>query len=121
MKKIFSAMVVVAALLAGYSAYSGQNSNELTDIALANVEALAQSSGDNYEITCATKTEEVDEKATCQSDETNLKLFVGTIYSRTNGPKQSYYKGRRGKEYSSRVDLEGTDINDVETKKCSEN
>ena len=120
MKKIFSAMVVVAALLAGYSAYSGQNSNELTDVALANVEALAQSNGDNDEITCGTHTEEVNEKETCQSEDTNHKLFVGTIYSRTNGPKQFYYKGRIGKEYSSRDDLEGTDINDVETKKCSE-
>ena len=43
MKKIFSTMVVVA-LFAGYSAYNEQNSNELSDVALANVEAFA---GDN--------------------------------------------------------------------------
>lgn len=41
MKKIFSTMAVAAALFAGYCAYSGQNSNELSDVALANVEALA--------------------------------------------------------------------------------
>lgn len=46
MKKIFSAMVVAATLFAGYNAYSGQNGNELTDVALANVEALA-SEGDS--------------------------------------------------------------------------
>ena len=43
MKKLFSTMAVASALFAGYNAYSGQNSNELTDIALANVEALATS------------------------------------------------------------------------------
>ncbi len=30
-------MAIAAALFAGYSAYNSQNSNELTDIALANV------------------------------------------------------------------------------------
>ena len=43
MKKIFSTVAIVAALFAGYSAYNAQNSNELSDIALANVEALAGS------------------------------------------------------------------------------
>lgn len=37
MKKLFSTMAVAAALFAGYSAYNGQNSNELTDVALANM------------------------------------------------------------------------------------
>ena len=37
MKKIFYTMAIAAALFAGYSAYNSQNSNELTDIALANV------------------------------------------------------------------------------------
>lgn len=43
MKKIFSTVAIAAALFAGYSAYNTQNNNELTDIALANVEALAAS------------------------------------------------------------------------------
>ena len=46
MKKIFYTMAVAAALFAGYSAYNAQNSNELTDVAFANVEALA----DNQEV-----------------------------------------------------------------------
>lgn len=58
MKKLFGTMAVAAALFAGYSAYEAQNSVRLNDVALANVEALAQS-GDavlwwdffnNYEI-----------------------------------------------------------------------
>ena len=36
-------VAIAAALFAGYSAYNTQNNNELTDIALANVEALAAS------------------------------------------------------------------------------
>lgn len=59
MKKIFSAMVIAAALFAGYSGYSGQNSNELADVALANVEALANGS-DNNEFKC------VMEKVSCK-------------------------------------------------------
>ena len=47
MKKLFSIMAVATALFAGYSAYSGQNSNELTDVALANVEALAGATDDS--------------------------------------------------------------------------
>ena len=41
MKKIFSIMAVASALFAGYSTYNTQQNTELTDIALANVEALA--------------------------------------------------------------------------------
>lgn len=41
MKKIFSTMAVAAALFASYSTYNAQNSNELSDVALANLEALA--------------------------------------------------------------------------------
>ncbi len=43
MKKLFGTMAVAAALFAGYSAYNTQNSNELSGIILANVEALASS------------------------------------------------------------------------------
>ena len=41
MKKLFGTMAVAAALFAGYSAYEAQNSVNLNDVALANVEALA--------------------------------------------------------------------------------
>ena len=51
MKKIFSTMAVVAALFAGYSTYNAQNSNELSDVALANVEALAQDNNPDKGIT----------------------------------------------------------------------
>lgn len=53
MKKIFYTMAVAATLFAGYSAYNTQNSNELSDIALANVEALANNEGsDGNMVTC---------------------------------------------------------------------
>lgn len=42
-KKIFGTMVAVVAMFASYSAYDAQNERGLTDVALANVEALAQS------------------------------------------------------------------------------
>lgn len=41
MKKVFSTMVVAAAMFASYSAYDAQNERELSDAVLANVEALA--------------------------------------------------------------------------------
>lgn len=41
MKKLFGTMAVAAALFAGYNAYEAQNSVNLNDVALANVEALA--------------------------------------------------------------------------------
>ena len=46
MKKLFGTMAVAAALFAGYSAYEAQNSVILNDVALANVEALANGTED---------------------------------------------------------------------------
>lgn len=42
-------MAVAAAVFAGYSAYNAQNSNKLSDIALANVEALANDESNSYD------------------------------------------------------------------------
>lgn len=39
--KIFYAIAIAAALLTGYSAYNAHNQQELSDVLLANVEALA--------------------------------------------------------------------------------
>ena len=47
MKKIFSTIAVASALFAGYTTYNAQHNTELTDIALANVEALATDASDN--------------------------------------------------------------------------
>ena len=46
MKKLFGTMAFAAALFAGYSAYEAQNSVNLNDVALANVEALAEVESD---------------------------------------------------------------------------
>jgi len=42
-------LMLVVALTGGYSAYTSQQKHELSDLALANVEALAQNEGGNYE------------------------------------------------------------------------
>ena len=42
MKKIFYTMAVAAAVFAGYSAYDAQNENDLANVVLDNVEALAR-------------------------------------------------------------------------------
>ncbi len=47
MKKIFSTVAIAAALFAGYYAYDVKNNNELINIALINVEALAETEGPN--------------------------------------------------------------------------
>lgn len=70
MKKIFYTMAIAAALFTGYSAYNSQNSNELTDIALANVEALADSNeGSNGKRVCYKVTIPVE-------NETDLGVYV---------------------------------------------
>lgn len=52
MKKIFSTMAVAAALFAGYNTYNTQHNTGLTDIALANVEALATDNEAWTQATC---------------------------------------------------------------------
>lgn len=42
MKKISFGVIVMIAILMGYSAYNAQESNKLSDMTLANVEVLAQ-------------------------------------------------------------------------------
>lgn len=51
MKKLFGTMAVAAALFTGYNAYNANINNELTDIALANVEALAEDESDDDKTT----------------------------------------------------------------------
>ena len=64
MKKLFGTMAVAAALFVGYSAYEAQNGNDITNFALANVEALAEGGeyeypdGAPYSFTCGIATSE---------------------------------------------------------------
>ncbi len=44
-----TALALVVALSAGYGVYTSQQKSELSELALANVEALAQSEGGDYE------------------------------------------------------------------------
>ena len=111
MKKIFSIVAVEAALFAGYSTYSGQNTNKLTDVVLANVEALANGSDDN-EFKC------VMEKASCKAEITanaqipllkkwlpNTELVVGATVNLTDFTQIF----REKKEWESGVRC-GTDV-----------
>lgn len=74
MKKIFSTMAVAAALFAGYNAYCGQNSNELSDVALANVEALAVEEATSKEYKCYSILEGEGTSIVCS----NCQLAPGT-------------------------------------------
>lgn len=42
-------LMLIVALVGGYGVYASQQENELSELALANVEALAQSEGGDYE------------------------------------------------------------------------
>ena len=68
-------MVVAAALFAGYSAYNAQNSNELSSVALANVEALA---GSNEGVDCSYTRQEGKCEITVGA-KGEIKLLNGTI------------------------------------------
>lgn len=80
MKKLFGTMAVAAALFAGYSAYNAQNSNELSGIILANVEALAlvEPDGSTYctgtYYVCKSQYESF-----CADMKRNCDIFSGTI------------------------------------------
>lgn len=56
MKKIFVTMVVATALFVGYSTYNTPKKNELTGLALANLEALAGSESEPEKVKCYCKT-----------------------------------------------------------------
>lgn len=91
MKKLFGTMAFAAALFAGYSAYEAQNSVNLNDVALANVEALA-GDADVSEFNC------IKEKDSCSftiTSESQISLLskhltgasasVGTTIDLSNG------------------------------------
>ena len=108
MKKIFSTMAVAAALFAGYSAYSGQNSNELSDVALANVEALAQS-GDVVEWWDFFNNYEIEERipintTTCSNGEISYKgvtVSIGSCSKYTYAVIHNCYDGGTRDECTS--------------------
>ena len=119
MKKLFGTMAVVAAFFAGYSAYNGQNSVNLNDVALANVEALAGNSGDDNVATCGTKSEMVDDRILCDGDNPNKYGFMGVKYSKTTGNDTQYSEGMDGFLYNC-TRSDGTHIKSVRTFNCNE-
>ena len=61
MKKIFVTMTVAVTLFAGYSTYEVHNQTRITDIALANVEALASNSESGISYGCGRAVYEADD------------------------------------------------------------
>lgn len=120
MKKLFGTMAVAVALFAGYSAYEAQNSESLNDIALANVEALAENTEEDEGATCGTKSEMVDDTSLCDGDNPNQSGFIGIVYSKTTGNDKQYSEGMNGILYNC-TRSDGTQINSVRTHKCNEN
>ena len=108
MKKLFSTMAVAAALFVGYSTYSGQNSNELSDVALANVEALAQS-GDVVEWWDFFNNYEIEERipintTTCSNGEISYKgitVSIGSCSKYTYAVIHNCYDGGKRDECTS--------------------
>lgn len=59
-KKLFGTMAVATALLAGYNMYESSAEMKLSDLALANVEALANGENGNSGKVCYKETERVE-------------------------------------------------------------
>ena len=98
-KKIFSVTFVVAlAAIAGYNTYVNQTEVEMSDMALANVEALAGPEGESVQ-TCGTHYETINDKKKCEMDNLYSQGFVGIEYSQTTGTDKKYWKGFRGLFY----------------------
>ncbi len=59
-KKLFGAMAVAIALFAGYNMYESSTEMKLSDLALANIEALANGESENSGKKCYKITEKVE-------------------------------------------------------------
>ena len=92
-KKIFSATFVVAMVaIAGYNTYVNQNKNEMPDLALANVEALAGPEGEEI-VTCGTGSKPFNNMIKCPA----CKVFCGlsgTEFFKTIGYDSKYKYGK---------------------------
>lgn len=121
-KKILSATFVVAMMaVAGYNVYMNQAKAGMSELALANVEALADDGETNQPNTCGTEKEDIDDREPCQMDNGGYSEgFVGIIYSETTGTDDKYLTGMSGILYTC-LSTEGEDVDTVEEYKCGEN
>lgn len=119
-KKILSATFMVAMMaVAGYNVYMNQTKNGMSELALANVEALAGDENTTQE-TCGTHTEVVNNKKKCEMDNSYSQGFIGVVYSRTTGNELTYREGRIGSVYNC-MDPSGIPIEEYKDYKCNEN
>ena len=118
-KKILSATFVVAIIAAaGYNVYMSQTKYEMSDLALANVEALADDVPEGETIlTCGTKYENINEKEPCEMDHLYSFGRFGTEYSETTGTHSKYKKGFMGFIYVC-TSPDGIESNNVKEYNC---
>lgn len=120
-KKILGATFVVAIMtVAGFNAYMNQPKNEMSELALKNVEALANEEENKQPATCGTETEDVNELEPCQMDNgAYSEGFVGVKYSETTGTDNIYYVGMSGMLYDC-LSSSGKVVDDVKQYDCGE-
>lgn len=118
-KKILSASFVVAmAAIAGYNTYVNQTKVEMSDLALANLEALANSEGEET-VTCGTGEKHYPSLSKCGI--CNCEFGIkGIFYYRTEGRESSYKYGLEGSQHYCCCNGHDAVYSSAKTRKCSE-
>lgn len=117
-KKMLSAMFAVAIMaVAGYNVYMNQTKNNLSELALANIEALAKNEGGEVK-TCGTK-EKPYSPYTCGMCGCESGMD-GIFYSKTTGNDTSYKYGFEGYQLYCCCNGHPAVYSKAETRKCTE-
>lgn len=104
-KNFFAAMIaVVVAAFASYNMYQSQNTVALSDLALANVEALANDSETGKDRKCIQIFEFVYDQEMCNTNPVRYSTRSGTSYSLIKDINGTLSSGKSG--------FEGTIINE---------
>lgn len=97
-KILYAVLVIAIIAVSGYNMYLAQTKEMMTDLTLANVEALAdEDDGDDYE-TCGTHEKLVDDTLPCPNSNGKFGR-KGTEYSKTTGISRTYKTGFNGTYY----------------------
>lgn len=107
-KKLFGAMAVAVVLFAGYNVYESSTEMKLSDLALANIEALANNTGEypNERPRYKNETETIERISTkAEIGENGIKIE----YTRECTDVITYCKLTRKKDDICYVDLNGTE------------
>lgn len=118
-KNILSATFVVAMIaVAGYNVYVNQTKTNMSELAFANIEALAVPEGEIVQ-TCGTHYESINDKSKCEGDNSYSEGMVGIEHSKTTGTESKYCKGFSGFIYVC-TSPTGTYRDDVKEYECGE-